>query len=504
MSIPKEPRQLMVNLMYLVLTALLALNVSAEILNAFSTIDRGLGESSQVVSHANGQIFAAISSQADAYTQFEPFREKADEAMKITDAFVKEVEQLKQQIIEAAGGLDEEGKPVRKTDKDIPTRILLNEGKGAALKIEVEKTRENLLNLLPEQQRVALAAGIPLQIAEVPAKSDKNTWEQYTFQQMPVVAVLPILSKLQNDARIAETTLLNFYLEETNVGSIKPDQYIPMIAADQSYVIRGEPYRGEIVLAAYSSTADNISVSVDGRTLPVENGKAIFTSNPSSLGTKKHRMSIELTNPVTGEKEHFERDFSYEVGERSVAVSAEKMNVFYVGVDNPVAISVAGVPSGQVNVSANGVSLQKLDNNHYLAKADRPGEASITVSGGGLEPSTFKYRVKRIPDPVIRLGTKSGGILSAAELKAHRGLIPVLEGFDFDATCRIQSFNIARVPKNDDVQTASNNGGAFESRTKAIIDRADHGDVFYFDEIKVRCPGDSYSREVNGLIFRIR
>lgn len=504
MSLPKEPRQLLINLMYIVLTALLALNVSAEILQAFFSIDRSLDDSSQVVRHSNEQMLEAIRQEATAYPQFEPFLEKAGQLGELTDALLANLQQLRSELIDAAGGLGPDGQPARKADKDIPTRILVKEGGGAALEDQVRYTRKQMLALVEDEaQRRRLEASIPLNIPAVPAGSEKKSWAQYTFQQMPVAAVLPILRKFENDVEVAEGAILNYFLSQTG-GDIVLDAYEPVIAAEQSYVIRGEEFRSEIFLGAYSSTADNIRVLVDGQPLKVEQGKAIFSARPSRVGSQSHAAVIELKDPVSGAIQRFEKNFVFEVGERSVAVSADKMNVLYVGLDNPLTISAAGVPSGQVRVQADGATLTSQGGNRYMARPDRMGAARITVSGGGLQPTTFEYRVKKIPDPVMELGGKRGGSMEAATFRAQLGIIPVMEGFDFDARCAVTGFELVRVPRGNDVQIAANNSGRFESEAIRLVRNASRGDVFYFNEVRVKCPGDTHSRELNGMIFNIK
>lgn len=503
MSIPKQPRQLMINLMYLVLLALLALNVSAEIFHAFFTMDRGLNESSRVVAHSNEQIVSAIAEQAEAYAQFEPFRDKAYAVQKIAEEFYQAVGQTKSTLITAAGGLAEDGLPKRKTDKDITTRLLVNQGKGDTLENQILNTRKKLLDLIEEEEhRRLLATNIPLNVQAIPADSDKKTWAQFTFQQMPVGAVLPILSKLQNDVKIAETAILNYFLEKTN-AVIKTDAFVPVIAADRSYVIRGEEYMGEVFLAAYSTTADNMIIKIDGRDYPVVDGKAVFTSRPSNLGLQRHQVDIELIDPISGETKVFQKPFSYEVGERSVTVSADKMNVMYVGVENPISVSAAGVPSTQVQVEASGVRLERKGNGKYVAIPTTVGDAKISVFGGGLERTVFDYRIKRIPDPVLYLGNKKGGNVKLAEFKAQQGIIPLLENFDFNARCKIVEFELVRVPKNDDVRVIMNQGGGYGSEAKRLIDAAKIGDVYYFNRVKVKCPGDPHGRVLNGMIFNL-
>jgi len=504
MSIPKEPRQLMVNLMYLVLTAMLALNVSAEVMQAFFRMDEGLQESSMLVNRSNLSLSAAIDKQAEAYSQYAPFKDKAKEVQAIADEFYREVGTLKDLLIAESGGLDESNKPVHAKDTDTPTRLLVKEGRGDDLEQSVNAIREKLLaQVEDEMARATFASSIPLKINAVPADSEKNTWAEFNFQKMPMAAVLPILTKLQNDVRMSETAILNHFLDQMNGDVFVTDQYATVVAAEKSYVIRGEPFRSEIFLSAYSSTADNIEITVDGRRIPVEGGKAIFNATPSSVGDKRHRALVKMTNPVTGEVKTFEKTFEYEVGERSVTVSADKMQVMYIGVDNPISVSAAGVPSGQVQVNAQGVDLRKESNGHYIAKPTRPGKATITVSGGGLKPTTFEYKVKKIPNPVITLGGKLGGQMNVAEFKVHKGIVPILENFDFQAKCKVDGFEVTRV-RNGDAVSELNRGGTYKSGAKRLVDNAKRKDKFYFDNIKVRCPGDVAGRTMNGLIFTLR
>jgi len=504
MSMPKEPRQLMINLMYIVLTALLALNVSAEVMSALFMIDESIKETNNLVAAENKQLLMEVTKQADAYPQFKIYQTQAEAVNATADELNQYIDDLRTELIEAAGGLDENGLPKRKDDKSTTTRLFINEEKGFELEAKVKNTRTDLLTILKDRvDSVRFSATLPLKINPIPANSDKNNWVQFTFQQMPLAAVLPLLSKFQNDLKVSEATLLKHFLSKTGITR-KQDAFTPVVAANKSYVIKNEGYEAEIFLGSYSSTVDNLTVSVDGRPIAVSNGKALFKLNPSSLGVKKHTAKISLRDPLTGEIESFTKQFEYEVGERSATISADKMNVLYVGVDNPLSISVAGVPSGQIQVSGEGVTLTKTSNGKYSTKPRRTGTAKITISGGGLQPSTFNYRVKRIPDPVVKVGRKNGGVVNAAEFKAQRGIIPHLEGFDFEARCKIGSYEVARVPKNGDAQVHKNNGGAYENSVKRMVQQAQRGDVFYFSSIKCKCPGDQASRNLNGLVFNIR
>ena len=503
MSIPKDPRQLMINIMYIVLTAMLALNLSAEILNAFFTIDNSLVESNALVTRTNTQMIASIRQQADAYRQYEPLSEKAEKLNEISNDFSQYIEAIKQRLVEESGGMDEEGLPKGKKEKDVTTRILIDEGVGMELEERISITKMELLDLIEEEEaKASLENRIPLKINPIPEDSEKKNWADFTFTQMPVAAVLPMLSKFQNDIQVSEAALLNHFLSKTNM-EIKPNEFEAVVSADKSYVIKGERLNAEIFLGAYSSTADNIDVLVGGRKLPVRNGKAIFTTQANTLGSQELDVIVKVVNPLTGQVKKYPKKFKYEVGERSVTMAADKMNVLYIGVDNPISISAAGVPSKDVKVEASGLNIQKISNGKYNVKPSRSGIVNINVNAGPLN-QTFEYRVKKIPDPIVQLGRKSGGSMSPNEFKAHKGIIPVLQNFDFKAECRIMGFELVRVPKKEDVQAVLNSGGKYSSEAQRLVDRAKSGDVYYFDKIKAKCPGDSAGREIPGLIFNIR
>ena len=504
MSLPREPRQLMINLMYIVLMAILALNVSAEILNAFLSMDRSITESQALVGRSNASLLESIRQQADAYPQFAAEAADAQRIQQYTAAFCTYLEAMKTQLIEATGGRDENQELKGKTDKNTTTRLLVDEGLGRQLRDSVLQLREGLLALLPDTSlRSQLAAKLPLKIDAIPPDSDKKDWADYHFRQLPLAAVLPLLSKFQSDARLSETALLNHLAAKISAQPIH-DEYAAIVAADKNYVIRGEELRAEIFLGAYSSTTDNISVRVNGRPLTVRNGKAIYQRRTDELGSHDLAVEVSARDPRSGAVKTYRQRLRYEVGERSVTTAADKMNVFYLGVDNPLSVSAAGVPSDEVRVRAEGADLERQANGQYIVRPRATGETRIVVTGGGLDPTTFRYRVKPIPTPIAKLGDKTTGNLSPNAFKIYERIYPHLENFDFDAHCAIQGFLLTRVKRNGDVFDAQNRGGNFGERTRRLVDQAQRGDTYYFDRVRAKCPGDQYARKLNGLVFKIQ
>ncbi|MEO1434677.1 MAG: gliding motility protein GldM [Bacteroidota bacterium] len=508
MSIPKQPRQLMINLMYLVLTAMLALNVSAEILNGFVLMDKGIEASNQIVAGNNDLMLNLIRQKADKYPKFKPQQTKAEQAQQIADNFRRYVQNLRQEIVTAAGGLDTNGPdptlPKRKNDKDIPTRILVKQGKGLELQEKIIETRQAFINILPEGEQQTFEDNIALRLLDVP-DNYKGDWSTYHFKQMPVAAVLPIILKFEADAQSTAAAMLNKLLKETG-DDIILDQFEPVASASQSYILNGETYEAEIFLGSGSSQmAEQMEIKVNGRTLPIRNGKVQYRAQANRVGKHNYTVEVNMRNPITEEIQSYTKTFEYEVGEGSVAISPTKMNVLYMGVDNPLDISAAG-SSNQIDVSieGGGGQIKKLSTGQYIAKVSRPTrDCKITVRSNNIE-GTKTFRVKPIPDPIAAVGDKSGGKMSPSEMKIQDRLRPTLPGFDFEAKCVIKGFELAYVPHNDDAVIIRNSGGNFSQSTQRLVRQANFKDRYYFDDIKVKCPGDTRTRTINSIAFTIR
>ena len=199
-------------------------------------------------------------------------------------------------------------------------------------------------------------------------------------------------------------------------------------------------------------------------------------------------------------------EFEYEVGVRSASVSADKMNVFYIGVDNPVSVSVAGAPSNSVKATCSGCNMNG-SGGKFNVTVSKPGDITINVTAEGFPSTPFKFRGKRIPNPVPVLGAgpnKNGGLMGNGEFKAQQGLAAILEGFDFDAKCQIQGYELTRVAKRQDPVSSVNPGARYGGDAKRLVNAAKPGDTYYFDKVKARCPGDSAGRKLPSIVFKIK
>ncbi len=197
--------------------------------------------------------------------------------------------------------------------------------------------------------------------------------------------------------------------------------------------------------------------------------------------------------------------------QKSVSVAVDKMNVFYIGVDNPITVAVEGIDDEKVKVYSDQVKLEKVGIGKYMVKAFKPGDAKILVHGEGFEPQELQFRVRRIPDPLASLQMENGtkfldGELSAEDFKKATGLGVLMENFTFDFKADITSYTIVRVPKRGEQSSmdyAADNGD-FDNDVKALMESAEPGDRFYFTNVKGKFPGRENPWSLNSLVFRIK
>lgn len=536
MSIPKEPRALMINLMYLVLTAMLALNVSAEIINAFFMIDKGIETTNKIVDESSKGVIESIKNTVDVKKQYAPLLPLAEGAKGVSSDLIGFIDEMRTKMTtgpdgksliyteeEAKGNPKNIGKPKNYKDIDVTQRLFVEQKMGATLKEKIEGTREAFRTHLMKLTNIGIdevvvkkedidkfIETLPLKVDDETWKtSGKPTWEAFTFGYMPVAAVYPLLRKFQNDAKVSESMVVNFISDKIGKKELPPDKFAVFSQAKKGYLLVGETYEALIGLGSYSSKAE-FSVSVSGGSaVKQDNGMYKYTAQASSVGTKEYTANITVKNPLTGKSETFTEKFSYEVGQPSIAVSLDKMNVFYLGVDNPITVAAAGISSNDVGVSISGggATLTKGAGSSYVVKVNQPDpNVTLTVTDKKTGKSyPYKYRAKKIPNPTVKLGGKVSGQMGSGEMKVQKGLFPELENFDFDAKCDVQSYELVYIAKGSpDLKLAQGQGNSFNGQCAGLLQQAKPGDAYTFMNMKVRCPGDQVAREVPGLSFTIK
>lgn len=526
-----SPRQKMIGMMYLVLTALLALNVSKEIINAFVTINDSLEVTVKNLTGKNTQAYQAFDKQMqNDPAKTKPFKEKADKIRVESDNLNKYVETLKEELIRKTEQLEPSAKMIevkeiaQKDNYDVPTTYMCgekNDGKGAKaeeLKNKIITYKKNIINILDASDRGKYTARLDglFNTADPTPETNKEmynegkrTWEMLNFYHTPVVATIALLTKIQSDVKNAESELVSHLLSSINANDFKFDTLTPRVIAPSSYMIEGQEYSSEIFLAAMSSTSDP-EITVGGSKLEVNNGVGTYKVRASGVGEKKYAGLIKIKKPDNTYQD-FKFESSYIVAKPSSSVAADKMNVIYIGVDNPITISVPGVPDEKVKVSAAGVELVAAPGQakgHYIARAKgQPGKAVIKVTadfnGKPMQMGEFEFRLKRIPDPVAKVGGKKDGNIPKSALAAQQGIIPTMEGFDFELYPKVLSFKMSRYGKGRDPIEKSSESGALTGDMKQVIEQARAGDKILFEYINVSMP-DGTKRQVNSIPLTVQ
>lgn len=190
--------------------------------------------------------------------------------------------------------------------------------------------------------------------------------------------------------------------------------------------------------------------------------------------------------------------------DRTVSVSADKMNVLYKGIDNPITVAVAGIPSEDTYVESEQLELFDQGDGHYIARPKQVGEAIIQVRAKDNSKKAVRFRVKNIPDPIAKINGRIGGSISAGSFQKSKGLEAVLEGFEFDSTCKVIQYNLTHVPKQQDPVESINFGSLYNDNSTALVQKAAPGDLYYIDKVTCQCPGDKEERPINSLVFKIQ
>lgn len=560
MSIPKEPRMLMITLMYLVLMALLALNISAEIMNAFYDLEKSMQTSNKLTKDAVKGTYEGIQPILNKKPKLKaPLNQGITEIQSFVSEFTEKIDEYKtgltaaclikneeelnkpgfiddvvsQSSIDSAfyngayiSRYDDKGKITISKDKDWTTWYMVKKKKGDELESYIDSTRNEMIKIYEKTMRACMKEA-KLPESEVKQKienfeanltlavdttwrdnSDKTSWAEYNFYQMPYAACMPKLEKFKSDARSAEAMMVNDLASLVGGRELKLNKFFPIMNAKKGYVIKGEKFDAEVAIGAFSDEfAKTSNITVNGQRVSLNaEGVGKFSETANTLGKRTLKLNASVTNPLSGEKMSGSSTFEYEVGVRSATVSASKMNVFYIGVDNPVEVAVAGVNSNKIKASCSGsgCSMRKAGQG-YNVTVTNPGKAKITVGGEGFT-STFDFRVKRIPTPSPSFNPNevdAGGKMGNGSFKGRRGIFAVLENFDFEAKCKIQGFELTRVPKRQDPVRAANSGPTYSGRVANLVQAAKPGDTFYFDNIKARCPGDKAGRKLTPMVWSI-
>lgn len=416
------------------------------------------------------------------------------------------VEEIWDQIVYQSGGKDAKGHPLGADQKMVAEKFLFDKSQAYELQYEIMEVKEEWLKLIPSQDRGRIENALPDFFKNKNWLAEKTKDLQIGVMQLSFAHLIFGIEKTKED-------LLIYFWEKINSPPIAFDRLQVMANPRKSFVKKGENYEADIYLSPILNPFgdENMTAVVNGQIFPFRDGVAKYKVATSSMGEKKYNVQIKVQDPLTGEVRSYEKPFEYKVGEDAIHVAASKMNVLYIGVDNPVSIFAPGVPASNLKIKVSGGGGGRIKKsgslNQYNVNVTRPtklgSELKITVEANGISATEY-FRVKRMPDPVAKVGKSQGGAMGVGEFKAQGGVGAFLENFDFDARCQIQGFMMTRIPNELDRVEVVNRGARYSKESKDLIGKALPGDIYTYDNVKVKCPGDAAGRKINSMVFKIK
>ncbi len=524
----------MIGMMYLVLTALLALNVSKEILNAFVIIEEGLNTTNVNFDGKNGILYSKFDKAlAENKVKTGPWHKKAQEAKKNANDLCKYIDEIKselyQRILKVEAGVADTFQLKYLDSKDennIPTEILIGAGadpenptgKSKDLKEKIEKFKKDMTALVPEKERANLKLGLSTDPMYSIGDEKVVSWESNMFAHQPAAAVFSVLAKLKNDIKNAESDVVSTLLKSIDEGDFKFDNVVAKVVAPTSYIVAGEDYTADIFIAAYSSTqspeilignVDTVSKKIVGNSIPVpvESGLGKYVIKTGAEGVQNYSGLINVKAP-DGTVKAYPFAGEYMVARPSMAISPTKMNVFYIGVENPVDISVAGAAPTDVvaTVSGGGGSIQNKGQGHYIVKVASGNECSVNVSvktkTGSKSMGAMKFRVKKVPSPQASFaGVVGDGKVSKGELMNAGAVIPKLDDFVFDLKFPVVSWNMS-IFINGAYADYSAQGPNATGQMKDLLGKVKPGQKVLIEEVRVQAPDGV--RKITGCVLKVK
>ena len=557
----------MIGMMYLVLTALLALNISKEVLNGFVKVEKSLRTTQGTL---NGKVKETMGELEGKYAankeKVQPFMTQAQELNKRAEALVQYITQLKARSMsasvgdyaeqEAAGfskyiGKDEFGNDTtlslmyidKKDEYQNLTAFMVgsepqapkqDEWSAHMLRVKMEEFRD-YIKAIKFKDNLGGTRELPDYIKDqVDATFHFGTemedgkevlWEAANFYDVPLAAVMPLMTKMTLDIQDAQEDILAWLLSGVDAKSYKFTKLRPIVVVGQNYLLRGDSMRADILLAAYDETnrpsivvgSSNFSGTkpsgnVNGTPLKVSaDGLGLFRRSTSGMpiGDVTYEGVIRYQGPDGAIETHPFVTPTFTIAEPALVVSPTKMNVFYRGLDNPVEISVPGVASDKLTATISGDhKLTRGADGTFIVRPGASPEANITVTatmpdGSKKTMPPRKFRVKRVPDPVPVFAGKvpTDRSIAKGDLQVAVGVAARMENFDFEVATTVRSFRMTATVGGNIVEKESNSNKV-TADMKAMLEQVRKGNLVMLSEIRVAMP-DGTDRILPSITLKV-
>lgn len=504
-----SPRQRMINLMYIVLTAMLALNVSSDVLNGFSQVQAGLQKTTDNLTAKNAAQYLYLKQlYEDNPQKVGPWLEAGTQVQKRADSLYNAVEMLKIEIARQADGPQGDYRHlINNDDLEASSAWMLNPvtRRGKKLREAIAAYRTFISSQISDpDKRKAVEQLLSTAVTSPKGTVGPVTWEQVNFENMPVIAAVTFLTHLQTNIRQAESEAMTSIINAIDMGDVRVNSLSAYVIPQSTMIMQGGQYSADIVLAAIDTTK-RPRVFVGGR--EISGGHYTFT--PGSTGSFDYSGYIEVLK-ADGSTSKYPFKSSYTVIEPMATISPTMMNVLYAGIENPISISAPGVPMSAINATMTNGTLSR-NGNHWVARSSSVGaEAVITVSaqldGRTMQLGSMTFRVRKLPDPLPFIAYKdaSGNTqhykgaprrLSKAALMSASGLGAALDDGVLNISYQVVSFSTVFFDSMGNAIPENSAGGSFSRRQIEQFRRLKVGKSFFINGIKAKGP-DGITRDI--------
>ena len=503
----------MINLMYVVLMAMLALNVSSDVLNGFSLVDKSLQTTTKNASQVNEGIYDDFEEQMKANPKkVKEWYDKAQVVRQMSDSLFDLAEELKELIVKKSDGNDGDVTDIKnREDLEAATSVMLapGTGRGRMLYNGINSYRERIIQMVTDSaQRRIIASNLSTDVPTSVRTLGKN-WQEYMFESMPTAAAVTLLTKLQSDVRYAEGEVLHGLASNIGVKDIRVNELNAYVIPSAQTVVQGGKFSAQILMAAVDTT-NRPTIYIGGQKINSDRG--IYETVCSRTGDFNLVGYIEMMN-AQGElvRRNFEQ--KYTVVAPSATVSADLMNVLYAGYDNPMSVSVPGVSTSQLQVSMSGGGLTPKGDGKFIARPTQVGgEAVITVAakteGRVQEMGKFTFRVRKLPDPTAFIAYSDGqggenrfkgGKISKQVLMSVNTLGAAVDDGLLNIPFRVTGFETVSYDRMGNAFPVVSESADFTERQKGMIRGLTRGKRFFITRIKAIGP-DGVERTLDGAM----
>jgi gliding motility-associated protein GldM len=505
---PETPRQKMIGMMYLVLTAMLALNVSSSILEGFVMVDNSLHttiETANVRNNAKYMDFESLNQKNP-----KKVKEWLDRAMLVkakSNELYNYIQKFKVDLVRLADEKEandsayvKQIKNRENTDKSANYAIL--QGNGKILRDKINAYSNFLVTFYKDDQAKAITIKTIFATNKVKqADGAIKPWEDTVFEGVPLAAVVTILTKYQSDIRASESELVSFLKSQTDASDFRVNKIQAFVIPESKYIIKGDKYKARIVLSAVDSTQQT-SYFVNGAALPKT---GLYEAGCTTVGQKKYSGQISIPGN-DGVMRSYRFDADYMVGEPTATLSNEDLNVVYKGIDNKFSVSVPGVAASNISIVVEGGNSTQSAPGRYIIRPTRDGEIKINVFAKidkqNLRMGGGNYRVKILPDPTAYLQPGDanaklikGGYMSLNNAKTCRLIASYGNDELVKANFTVTGFTmIARGVSPLTVSGARLNPG--------FVDKLLKGDILILNNIKAVGP-DQVTRDLGSMFIQL-